>query len=218
MAYSTKDQLMLQEAYQGILFERVLPTLTLEQVRDRLEFMNESELDTTDEVIEEVWGGLKALGGAAGSALKGAGGAIGSAVKGAGGAIKQAATSAMDTGKRAAMGAGSAVASGAKQFGKNVSNMYQSGEQQAAASGRVDQTSKAIDNLIKILGELQQANPVIAQSLGDDFMNLSLSQIQQAIKRGLQSKDRKLRGAKQTGFTGGVGGAMQKGFQSGFQG
>jgi hypothetical protein len=210
-SFNSKDQQMLQEAYQGILFENVLPTLTLEDVQNRLQYMSDSELELTEEVIEELFGGLKALGGVAGSALKRAGGA----------ALNKA-KSAYDKVDRFGTNVGKAidnsVVGGAKQLGKNVSNIYKSGEEENKASKRLSRADSAIADLIQALEELQDANPDIAANLGDNFMKLPLQSIRSAIKRGHKSKAGTAGKMRKKGITGGVGDSIKQGWQSGFQG
>jgi chorismate mutase len=217
MSFPSKDRMLLEEAYQGILFEQVLPTLTLEEVKSRLELMSETELDTTDEVIEELWGGLKALG-------SGIGKGIGSAAKGLGNAAKNVGSAAWNKGKGAMKkmdqfgdALDNSIASGAKQFGKNVSNIYKSGEEKSKAEKRKQRTEQAIEDLIAMLGELQEANPDIAANLGQNFMKLSLAEIKNAIKRGYKSKAGTAGKMSKKGYFGGVKDSIKKGWQSGFQ-
>lgn len=206
MSFPSKDRLLLEEAYQGILFEQVLPTLTLEEVKSRLELMSEAELDTTDEVIEELWGGLKALGSG-----------IGNAVKNVGSAALDKGKSAMKKMDQFGNALDNSIAGGAKQFGKNVSNIYKSGEEKDKAEKRKQRTEQAIEDLIAMLGELQDANPDIAANLGQNFMKLSLAEIKNAIKRGYKSKAGTAGKMSKHGYFGGVGDSIKKGWQSGFQ-
>jgi len=219
MAYSNKDQMMLQEAYTGILFEQVLPNLTLNQLVERLDFMNESELEIVDEVIQEklFGGGL----GAIGSALsRGIGNTYDKFAKGVGNTYDKVSKGVGNTYDKVAKGVGSstdAVKSGAKQFAKNTSNIYKTGEQHAQATARKEKTLKSIESLVDILNELQTANPDIAANLGDNFMNLTLAQIKRAVKDGESSKRGTAGQAQRKGFFGDVGKAFKKGFQSGSQ-
>lgn len=203
--FNTKDQLLLQEAYSGILFEQVLPTLNLEQVKSRVALMSEHELDTTDEVIEELWGGLKALGSG-----------IGNAAKKAGGALWDSGKSAMKKMDQFGNALDNSVIDGAKTFGKNASNIYKSGEAESGANKRKRRTEEAINNLIEMLGELQTANPDIAANLGGNFMKLSLAEIKSAIKRGAKSLSGTAGKMRKKGFTKGVGDSIKKGWQSSF--
>jgi len=214
-SFNSKDQQMLQEAYSGILFENVLPTLTLEDVQNRLQYMTESELEHTEEVIEELFGGLKSLGKSLGRGIGSAASGVKSAV---GGAAKSAYDSTKDFGARVGKGVGGAVVDGAKQFGKNVSDIYTSGEQESSARKRLETADSAIAQLIQALEELQDANPDIAANLGGNFMKLPLQSIRSAIKRGHKSKAGTAGKMQKKGFTGGIGKSMGKGWQSGFQG
>jgi hypothetical protein len=210
-AYNSKDQLMLQEAYTGILFEHVLPTLTLEDVQNRLQYMTESELEHTEEVIEELFGGLKALGGAVGGSLKRAGSAAWDKAKGAYDKVDK-------FGNNVGKAVDGAVSRGAGQLGRNVSNIYRTGEDESNAKKRLTRADNAIGDLIQALEELQDANPDIAANLGDNFMKLPLSQIRNALKRGHKSKAGTAGKMRKRGFTGGVGDSIKQGWQSGFQG
>jgi tRNA A37 threonylcarbamoyltransferase TsaD len=230
MAYFSKDQMMLQEAYTGILLEQVLPNLTLNQLVEQLDSMSESELEIVDEVIQEkFFGGLRSIGSTIAKGVsntydkvsKGVGNTYDNVAKGVGNTYDKVSKGVGDTYDKVSKGVSAskdAVKSGAKQFAKNTSNIYKTGEQLAQATARKEKTLKAIESLVNVLNELQTANPDIAADLGDDFMNLTLAQIQKAMKRGESGKGASMRAAQRKGFFGDVAKAGKKAFQSGFQG
>jgi hypothetical protein len=186
------ETMLLESAYSSILLRSKLENLTINQLQYVVENATNYELD----VIVEGLGGLGNLFKAGKNAVKTGVQAVGQAAAGAGQAVK---------------GAGQAVKAGAQQVGKNVQNLYQTGEQEAAAEQRKAEVAKSITTLQQQLEALKQANPRIGQEIGE-VSDMTIGQIQQLVQRGLQSKQRSSRSARQTGVFGGVGAAASKAY------
>jgi len=197
------DTMLLESAYNSVLLRSQVANLTIPQLHYVIENATNYELD----VIEEGLGGLGNLFKAGKSAVKTGVQAVGQAAAGAGQAIQGAAQQA----GQAVKGAGSAVKAGAQQVGKNVNKLYQTGEQEAAAEKRKAEVAKSVNTLAQQLEALKQANPQIGQEVGE-ISDMTIGQIQQLVQRGLQSKQRASRGARQTGVFGGVGQAATKAY------
>lgn len=191
------DGLLLESAYSSILLKSQLSNLTVRQLEIVIENASPYELD----VIEELFGGVKNLFKAG---QKG--------VQGAATAVKGAAQDAATAVKGAAQGAARAATAGAQQVGKNVKNLYQTGEAEAAAEKRKQEVAKSVDMMVKQLEALKQANPKIGQEIGE-VEDMTIGQIQSLVKRGLESKQRASRAAGKTGFFGGAGTAAANAYK-----
>lgn len=208
------DAMLLESAYNSVLLRSQLENLTIPQLQYVVENATSYELD----VIEELFGGVGNLLKAGKQAVQTGARAVGQAASSAGQAVKagaqqagQAIQGAAQQAGQAVKGAGQAVKAGAQQVGKNVQNLYQTGEQEAAAEQRKAEVAKSITTLQQQLEALKQANPRIGQEIGE-ISEMTIGQIQQLVQRGLQSKQRASRGARQTGVFGGVGTAASNAY------
>ena len=138
-------------------------------------------------VVQELFGGLGNIGRAIGSGLKSAGQAVGQKV----GQV------------------GSAAAAGAKQVGQNVSNMYKTGEQERLSNQQVQTLANLLTQIQKVISTVQTVNPQLAKFIGSDP---KLSNLVYQVNQIAKTSANKATGARQQGFTGGVGGAMQQGY------
>ena len=233
--YTKDDQVLLAEAYMSTKLSQQLPNMTLRQIQLVVENGSPAEL----EVIEEFLGGLKnvakaagqglkkagagvkagaqaagqAVAGAvgqAGQAVKGAGQAAGQAVKGAG----QAAGQAVKGAGQAVKGAGQAVKAGAQQVGANVKDMYQSGEDEAAAGKRKKQLQDHLTQLEQLFAQHIEASPS-SRLAGENVNDLTLGQLKQALAQTAGNKGRKATAARDKGVFGGAGDAAAAGYQQG---
>ena len=200
------DTLLLEQAYQASHLKQHLPNLSVRQIQLVIENASPAEL----EVIEEFVGGLKNIGKAAVGAAKKAGQAVAGAGKAAAAKTGQAIAGAGD----AAKGAGKAVAAGAKQVGQNVKQMYQSGEDDAAAGKRKKQLQDHLGQLEQLFAQHIEASPS-SRLKGKNLNELTLGQLKQALAGTKGVKERKATAAREQGFTGGVGDAAKAGYEAG---
>lgn len=138
-------------------------------------------------VVQELFGGLGNIGRAIGSGLKSAGQAIG----------------------QKAGQVGNAAVAGAKQVGQNVSDMYKTGEQERLANQQVQSLAKLLTQIQQVIATVKTVNPSLAKFIGSDP---KLSNLVYQVNQIAQSSTNKASGARQQGFTGGVGGAMSQGY------
>lgn len=146
-------------------------------------------------VVEELFGGIGNIGRAIGGGLKSAGQAVGQAI---GNQAKKI---------------GSAAAAGAQQVGKNVRDIYQSGEAQAAADKRVAQLNKQLEVLDQLLAQHVAVSPNSSLA-GKNLNNITLGQLKGALKTKAAMAGAAASAARQQGFTGGVGGAIGGGYNA----
>lgn len=183
------DQDLLTEAYELTKFKQHLPNLTLKTLTEGKLTNQQEELAT--KVILELFGGLRNVAGGLGSAAKGVAQGLG----------------------RAVTGSGKALAAGAKQFGSNVKGMYQTGEQVSKSSQRDVKLNEVIEKIKVILQQHIQQHPKLANLIkGKPVEQLTLKQIQDAIKAGRTSAINKNRLAQSKGALHGVGTAMSSAF------
>jgi len=193
------DQHLISEAYSAVSFKQSLPNMSLKVLRENVYNLNEFQLTETTEVINELFGGLKNVWGGVKNTAAAAGGAVAAGAKQVGGAIKNA-----------AVNAGSAVAAGAKQFGSNVANMYNTGQQQAAATQQQKQAKDSVDKLIGIVDKLKN-DPTFQQLVKytrggqvKDPQSLTLKEIQSILTQAVGQATQSAQGAAQQGIFGGV--------------
>jgi hypothetical protein len=202
--YSRKDQALLTEAYGVQLLTESLPGMTLEQLLQKLQqplTLNEATYvdKVSTRVIEELFGGLRALAGAAGGGAKAAGGGF---MQGA----KNLAGKAVDTAKGAVQGAGAA----AKQVGQNVSNIYNSAEEKNKSDQALKQANASAQQLVQLVQSAQQKGLV---SFSGDPMQLPLQDLIDELILAQQGAGNMQRSAQKQGVFGSAGKAFQKGFQ-----
>ena len=200
------DQQLLSEAYSAVSFKQSLPNMSLKVLRENVYNLNTAELTETTEVINELFGGLRNVFSGVKNTAAAAGGAIKNAAVNAGGAIKTAGGAI----KNAAVNAGQAVAAGAKQVGSNVANMYNTGQQQAAATQQQKQAKDSVDKLIGIIDKLK-TDPTFQQLVKytrggqvKDPQSLTLKEIQSILAQSVGQATQSAQGAANTGLFGGV--------------
>lgn len=202
--FSRKDQALLTEAYSVQLLTESLPSMTLEQLSSKLEqtlTLQESqyvELVTT-RVIEELFGGLKALAGAAGGGASKASGGVVQGLKNIGSAAKQGA-------KNVASGVGAA----AKQVGQNVGDIYNSAEEKSKADQALKQANAAAQQLVQLVKAAQQRQLV---SFSGDPMTLPLQDLIDELILAQQGAGNMQQSAQRKGVFGSAGKAFGKGFR-----
>ena len=173
--------------------------MSLKVLRENVYNLNTAELTETTEVINELFGGLRNVFSGVKNTAAAAGGAIKNAAVNAGGAIKNA-----------AVNAGQAVAAGAKQVGSNVANMYNTGQQQAAATQQQKQAKDSVDKLIGIIDKLK-TDPTFQQLVKytrggqvKDPQSLTLKEIQSILAQSVGQATQSAQNAANTGIFGGV--------------
>ena len=182
------DQQLISEAYSAVSFKQSLPNMSLKVLRENVYNLNTIELTVTTEVINELFGGLRNVFSGVKNTAAAAGGAI----------------------KNAAVNAGRAVAAGAKQVGSNVANMYNTGQQQAAATQQQKQAKDSVDKLIGIIDKLK-TDPTFQQLVKytrggqvKDPQSLTLKEIQSILAQSVGQATQSAQGAANTGVFGGV--------------
>ncbi len=201
--FSKKDQMLLSEAYSVQLLTESLPKMTLAQLETRLPYLTLQESEYVDKVasrvIEELFGGLKALAGAGGGAAKTAGGGL---LQGA----KALGSKALDVGKGAIAGTKAA----AQQVGKNVSDIYHTAEDQGQADQALKQANASAQQLVQLIKSAQQKGLV---SFTGDPMTLPLEELIDELILAQQGAGNLQRSAQKQGVFGSAGKAFQKGFR-----
>lgn len=202
--FSRKDQALLTEAYSVQLLTESLPSMTLAQLLETLKTpltLNESAYveRVSNKVIEELFGGLKALAGGAGRAAGAAGGGLAQGVRNlagqAGSAIK---------------GAAQGVGAAAKQVGQNVGDIYNSAEEKGKADQALKQANAAAQQLVQLVKAAQQKQLV---AFSGDPMQLPLQDLIDELILAQQGAGNMQRSAQKKGVFGSAGKAFQKGFQ-----
>lgn len=186
--FNTKDMELLSEAYSLRLLKEQAPSMTLEQVNQRLQYMTEGEAEyiiTVCNRITEAFGGLGNIGKALGGAVRG----IGSGLKGVG---------------RGAVEAG-------KEFGGNVKDIYQSGQNVNKFQGVVDKAQAAMRELIDLVTQAKNSGVINPHG---DIVDMTLDEIIFELDDALQSHKGFEKDALKKGFGGGVGSSFVKGFNN----
>lgn len=205
MAYSSKDNELLMEAYQLTLLKESFPMMTPSQALNNLDLMTESEHEYVCKVAEnimlhEFFGGLKSLGGGLKNAAKAGGQAVGNAV---GGKVQQAGNFAQNVGK-------GALAAG-KQVVDNTKDMYNTGDVEAKTGKSIERARTATQQLIDLVTQAQRDGLIKAQG---QISDMTLSDIIDLLDTAKQSSSKFASQSKERGFTGGAGQAFRQGFQS----
>jgi ABC-type transporter Mla subunit MlaD len=201
--FTKLDTMLISEAYSAQLLVESAPHMTIAEIQSRIPHMTIAEA----QVIEELFGKLGQKLGQVGS---GVGNLTSSAVKG----LKTAGQSAMgavDKGIEKASQIGSGLASAAGQVGKNVQDIYKTGEVSKQTQDAISNASKAAMNLIDLVQQAQQNGLVKAQK---DVSDMSLAEIMDELETANVSASTFKQNADKTGYTGGVGAAFKKGFQN----
>lgn len=203
--FSRKDQALLTEAYGVQLITESLPGMTLEQLLLKLDnplTLQESayvELVTT-RVIEELFGGLRALAGGAGKAIRSAGAGL---AQGAGDAARKVGST--------VQGAAQGATAAAKQVGQNVGDIYNSAEEKGKADQALKQATAAAQQLVQLVQAAQQKGMV---SFSGDPMTLPLQDLIDEIILAQQGAGNMQRSAQKKGVFGSAGKAFQQGFRA----
>ena len=201
------DTLLLEQAYKATQLKEHFPNMSLGQVRLVIENASPTEL----EVIEELLGGLRNVARGAKEGLQRAGRAakerVQGAVQGAGQAVGDAVRGASDAVRAGASAAGAA----AGQFGKNVKDMYKTGEDQAAAKKRKMQLINHISQLEELLAAHIEASPRSGLK-ADQIGNYTITKLKRSFGTTEGMKKRAATDARQN-VGGGVTGAAQKQYE-----
>lgn len=186
--FNTKDMELLSEAYTLRLLKEQAPSMTLEQVNQRLQYMTESEakyIITVCDRITEAFSGLGSIGRAIGGAARG----IGSGLRGIG---------------RGAIEAG-------KEFKDNATDIYKTGEGVKTQKDAALQARKAVGDLIELMKQAKSGDLVDWQG---DIMDLPLSQIITDLDGALKDRTGHRQDALDKGLFGGGGKAFVRGFNA----
>jgi phage-related protein len=206
--FTRKDNELMMEAYSVMSLKRDFPKMTLTQLTQKLPTLtlNESAYveQFSEKVIEELFGGLKALAGGVGRAASSAG-------SGVMGGLKNAARGAAGAVKGAAQGAVQGVKSAAGQVGSNVKNMYNSAEDEASSKQAVKQANAAAMQLVQLVQAAQQKGLV---TFSGDPMQLPLEDLIDELVLAQKGAGNISRSAQKQGVFGGAGKAFQKGFRA----
>ena len=181
----------IYESAQLENFERQILSGYLTEAKLIEMYENNQLSEEQEKVVEELFGGLGNIGRAIGGGLKSAGQAVGNQAR----------------------KVGNAAAAGAKQIGQNVSDIYQSGEAQAAANKRVAQLNNQVKILEQLLAQHVAASPNSSLA-GKNLDNITLGQLKAALATKAAMASGAASSARQQGFTGGVGGAMSQGYNA----
>ncbi len=191
---SSKDRIMLNEAYDLMLLAESMPSMTLKQVIANLDLMSESQLNyvstVNERILNEFWRGGAGVLGAAGRG-------IANAAKSVGGAVKGAVSGGIEAGK---------------QVGKNVGNMYKQSEIEGQANDSIKKARELTQQLIDLVVQAQQNNLIKAQK---PVTEMSLEELVDNLETAKQSAETFKNHAMKKGFTGDVGKAFKKGYSSG---
>ncbi len=197
--------MLLQEAYSVELLKESFPKMTLTQLESKLPNLNISESEYienfSNRVIEELFGGLKALAGGAKQAVSQAGqGILDRGTQ----AVKQMGKNLVNTGKEV----GSGLASGANQIGQNVRDIYNGAEGAQQAQQAVKQATDSVNQLVQLIKTAQQQGLV---SFTGDPMTLPLEDIIDELVLAKKGADSQSKSAQKNGVFGRVGQAYRKG-------
>jgi hypothetical protein len=211
--FSSKDQMLLSEAYAVTLLKESIPGMSLKQVTSNLDLMTESEAEYVSVVLERlndfiiseglfgnVKSGLASVGKAAGAGLASVGKAVGGSIANKTGQVVQGAKN---------IGAG--VGAAASQVGKNVNDMYQTGVQDKRSLESVAKADELSQQLIDLLTQAQQAGLIKAQGA---IVDMTLADIANELATAKQSAQTFNKNALNTGFSGGVKQAFNQGRQA----
>lgn len=197
--FTKQDETLLVEAYQVQLLKENFPQMSISQVQLNLDMMCESEKEWVEtfstRVIEELFGGLKALRGSATQSL----GELG---KGAADAAKGALTK----GANLASGVASGAKAAGQQIAKNVGDKYAAGEQASKSASDLKGAQAKVDELISMLQSAQE-NGLLAFT--GDPMTMPLSDVVHELTVAAQGADNLNRSHQKRGFLKGAGQAFK---------
>jgi hypothetical protein len=182
--FNKKDMELLSEAYTLRLLKEEAPSMTLEQIQNRLQYMTESEAEyigTVCDRITEAFGGLGSLGKA-----------FGNITSGLGGKIKGVGRGALEVGKN---------------LKSNIQDIHQSGKDVAESQGVIKKAQSAAQQLIDLVTQAKAANLIAPNK---DIIDMSLDDIIFELDSALQSRKKFEQDALKKGFMGGGLGAFKK--------
>lgn len=209
-AYNRTDMKLLEEAYNLRLLKENAPHMTINQIKDRLSLMNESELEyinvVNERILNEFWGGLKNVA----QGAKNVGSAALQGAKNVGGAALQAGKSAAGNVANAASAAGQGAMAAGKQVVDNAKDMYQTGNAVSQSDAAIGKAQTSMQQLIDLVTQAQQGGLIKAQGAVTD---MTLAQIIDELTTAQQSAQTFQKNSLNRGFTGGAGQAAQKAYQ-----
>lgn len=180
----------IYESAQLENFERQILSGHLSEAKLIEMYENNQLSDQQIKVVQELFGGLGNIGragvGAIGSGLKG--------ISNQAGKIKNAA------------------AAGITQAGQNISNMYKTGEEKAAAEKRFAQLNNQIKILEKLVEQHIDASPYSALK-GQNLDDITLGQLKLDLRMKSAVASGTAAAQRGEGFTGGVGSAMAQAYR-----
>lgn len=202
--FTRHDNQLLTEAYGVQLLKESFPKMTLSQLETRLPILTESEVQYVEQfsekIIEEFFGGLKALAGAGKNAAGSAGGGVMSGLKNAAQGVAGAAKGAVQGVKQAA-----------GQVGSNVKDIYNTAEDSSKSKQAVKQATTSAQQLVQLIQAAQQKGLV---TFTGDPMTMPLEDIVNELILAQQGAGNLERSAQNKGVFGGAGKAFQKGFRA----
>lgn len=194
--YTRKDQHLLSEAYGVQLLKESFPKMTLQQMEKSLGTLTLSESEYVEQfsekIINEFFGGLKALAGGAGKLAGNAASGLG---KGLVNKAKQV---------------GSGLAAAGKQVGSNVKDIYSTAEDQAKQGQDLKQAQSFAQQLVQLIQAAAQKGLAFAN---EDPMKMSLEDIVNELVLAQQGATNRSNSAQKRGVFGGAGKSFQKGYQ-----
>jgi phage-related protein len=199
-AYNRNDMKLLEEAYNLRLLKEQAPNMTINDVKNRLDLMSESELEyintVNERILNEFWGGLK-------NVAQGVKSAGSSAVQG----VKNVAGNAANAVKAAGQGA---LAAG-KQVVNNAAEMYNSGNVAAQSNEAIKKAQTSTQQLIDLVTQAQQQGLIKTQG---NVADMTLADIIDELTTAQQSAQTFKNDAVSNGFTGGIGNAAKQAYQN----
>lgn len=198
-AYNRTDMKLLEEAYNLRLLKENAPHMTINQIKDRMSLMNESELEyinaVNERILNEFWGGLKN---------------VAQGVKNVGTAAVQGAKNVAGNAVNAAQAAGQGALAAGKQVASNAAEMYNSGNVASQSNEAIGKAQTSMQQLIDLVTQAQRNGLIKAQGAVTD---MTLADIIAELETAQQSAQTFKQDATTRGFTGGAGKAAQKAFQ-----
>lgn len=196
-AFSRQDNQLLTESYSLQLLKESFPQMTLAQVVANLDEFNNSESiwveQFSEKIIEELFGGLKALAGVGGSAAAKAGGGL------------------LQKGKDLASGAINGVKQAGARVGDNVKDIYKSAEDQSKFTQGAKQAQASALQLVQLVKDAQAKGLVTFKG---DPLTMPLGELVQELILAQQGSKQLAGSAQKRGVFNKVGQSFGHGFQS----
>lgn len=208
MSHFPNDKQLLAEAYSVQLLKESFPGMTLSQASANIDLLSESEAEyvciVSERILNEFFGGLKALGG---SAQKATGGSISGALGKVGSGLKSAAQGVANKASQV----GSGISQAASQVGNNVKDIYDTGNAQAGAETFAKKAQQYVDAL---KSELKKAQDQGMITFKGNIDQIPLGEIVDELLVSSKGHQQLAGSAQRKGVLGGVGGAFKQGMQS----